>query len=71
MAELCTVVTMVTDASILVHVHVARRELRTMASETENFFARRTESLDAPGISKLVRRNTESVFGKINVDYIM
>ena len=39
--------------------------------ETANFFARRTEALDAAGIASLVQRRTEAVFGRINVDYIM
>lgn len=39
--------------------------------ETEDFFARRTESVDASGIASLVQRRTETVFGRINVEYIM
>ena len=39
--------------------------------ETENFFARRTESVDAAGIASLVQRRTETVFGRINVECIM
>lgn len=39
--------------------------------ETADFFARRTESVDAAGIAGLVQRQTESVFGRVNVEYIM
>jgi hypothetical protein len=39
--------------------------------EAENFFARRTESVDASGIASLVQRRTETVFGRINVEYII
>ena len=39
--------------------------------ETANFFARRTESVDAAGIAGLVGRQTEAVFGRVNVEYIM
>lgn len=34
-------------------------------------FARRTESLDAPGIQKLVTKQTYEIFGRVNVAYIM
>ena len=40
-------------------------------SEEERFIARRTESVDAEGIAKLIRRITEDVFGRINVDHLM
>lgn len=33
--------------------------------------ARRTESLDAPAILKLVQPNTESLFGRVNVVNLM
>ena len=39
--------------------------------ETANFFARRTESVDAAGIANLVQRRTETVFGRVNVEYVM
>ena len=39
--------------------------------EEEPFVARRTESVDAGGISKLIRRNTEAIFGRINIDHLM
>jgi hypothetical protein len=39
--------------------------------ETANFFARRTESVDAAGIASLVQRRTETVFGRVNVEYII
>lgn len=39
--------------------------------ETANYVARRTESVDAAGIASLVKRRTEAVFGRINVEYIM
>ena len=41
------------------------------ASGSESFVVRRSESLDAQGISKLVKRATENVFGRLNVEYIM
>ena len=34
-------------------------------------FARRTESLDAPGIQKLITKKTYEVFGRVNVAYVM
>ena len=37
----------------------------------ESFVARRTESVDAEGISKLLNKNSEAVFGRINVDHLM
>lgn len=40
-------------------------------SDSESFVARRTESVDAQGIAKLVKRATESVFGRINVENVM
>lgn len=40
-------------------------------SAEESFVARRTESVDAEGISKLIRRSTEEIFGRINVDHLM
>ena len=42
-----------------------------MAAELEDVLARRTESLDAAGISLLVRRSTEAVFGRTNVENTM
>lgn len=45
--------------------------LQTMDNSTENCSARRTESVDAAAIAALIKRSTESVFGRINVDYIM
>jgi len=38
---------------------------------SEDFIARRTESLDAYGIAKLVKRPTEAVFGRINAESII
>ena len=43
----------------------------TEAEEEVSFFARRTESIDAEGVSKLLTRNTEAVFGRINIDHVM
>ena len=40
-------------------------------SEDESFIARRTESVDAEGISKLLTRTSEAIFGRINVDHLM
>ena len=40
-------------------------------SEEESFIARRTESVDAKGVAKLISRSTEAVFGRINVDHLM
>lgn len=40
-------------------------------SETEPFTARRTESLDALGIVKLLTNKSESIFGRVIVDNIM
>lgn len=37
----------------------------------EPFTARRAESLDASGISKLINRSTERVFGRIIIDNVM
>ncbi len=37
----------------------------------EPFVARRTESVDSEGIIQLMKRHTESVFGRINVDDVM
>ena len=39
--------------------------------QSENFIARRTESLDAEKIAHLVTRHTETVFGRIDVENIM
>lgn len=39
--------------------------------ETANFFVRRTESVDAAGIANLVQRRTKTIFGRVNVEYIM
>ncbi|KAL5271061.1 hypothetical protein ACHWQZ_G001647 [Mnemiopsis leidyi] len=36
-------------------------------SSLENFSVRRTESIDAPQIMKLIERSTEKCFGKVNV----
>ena len=45
---------------------------REMAeNEEESFIARRTESVDAEGISKLLTRTSEAIFGRINVDHLM
>ena len=41
------------------------------ATQSENFIARRTESLDADKIAELVTKQTEKVFGRINVESIM
>ena len=38
---------------------------------SEDFIARRTESLDAHGISKLVKKSTEAIFGRTNAESIM
>lgn len=46
-------------------------EMAESTSEEESFIARRTESVDAEGISKLLTRTSETVFGRINVDYLM
>ena len=40
-------------------------------SDGEPFTARRAESLDASGVKKLLKRHTESVFGRVNVDNVM
>lgn len=37
----------------------------------ESFIARRTESLDAQKIAELVTKQTESVFGRTDVEDIM
>ncbi len=39
--------------------------------ESESFVVRRTESVDAQSISQLVRRVTENLFGRINVEDVM
>ena len=39
--------------------------------QSESFIARRTESLDAEKIANLVTRNTETVFGRVDVENIM
>ena len=41
------------------------------AAQSENFIARRTESVDADKITQLVTKHTERVFGRINVESIM
>ena len=40
-------------------------------NDEESFIARRTESVDAEGVEKLIRRSTEAIFGRINVDHLM
>ena len=40
-------------------------------TDSEPFTARRAESLDASGVKKLIKRHTESVFGRVNVDNVM
>ena len=45
--------------------------METEGAASEDFIARRTESLDAYGISKLVKRATEAVFGRTNAESIM
>ena len=47
-----------------------------MADEEEDkngepFVARRTESVDSEGIIQLMKKKTENVFGRINVDDVM
>ena len=46
-----------------------------MADEEDNggepFVARRAESIDCEGILRLLKKHTESVFGRLNVDDIM
>ena len=37
----------------------------------EPFVARRAELIDSEGISKLVKRQTENVFGRLNVEDVM
>ena len=37
----------------------------------ESFSARRTESLDAEGISQLITRHTDALFGRVNVEHLM
>lgn len=44
---------------------------RKMALQSEDFIARRTESLDAEKIAHLVTRHTETVFGRIDVENVM
>ena len=44
---------------------------RWTTTASESFTARRTESVDAPDIAALVKRSTEAVFGRINVEYVM
>lgn len=44
---------------------------KNMASTPEVIQARRTESLDAPEILKLVSATTEKLFGRVNVVNIM
>lgn len=39
--------------------------------ENETFVARRAESGDASDISKLVKKSTEEIFGRVNAEYIM
>ena len=59
--------------SPLVAMVINLAKIHKMADEREaaNFFARRTESVDATGIAALVQRRTEAVFGRVNVEYIM
>lgn len=46
-------------------------EMEKESVASEDFIARRTESLDAHGISKLVKRSTEAIFGRTNAENIM
>ena len=39
-------------------------------SEEESFIARRTESVDAEGVFKLLTRTSEAIFGRINIDHL-
>ncbi len=45
--------------------------LQSSDGSPEVINARRTESLDAPNILKLVEPSTEAVFGRVNVVNIM
>lgn len=47
--------------------------MESTASEKtdEIIIARRTESIDAPHIQKLVQPHTETQFGKVNVNNLM
>jgi len=38
---------------------------------SENFIARRSESLDAEKISEMISRQTESIFGRTDVEMVM
>ena len=40
-------------------------------TDNVSVFARRTESLDAPGIQKLITKETYEIFGRVNVAYLM
>lgn len=43
-----------------------------MADDKEEpFTARRTESVDSEGVATLMRRQTESIFGRLNPDEVM
>lgn len=39
--------------------------------DSEPFTARRAESLDASGVKRLIKRHTEALFGRLNVDNVM
>lgn len=38
---------------------------------SENFVARRSETLDAENISEMVSRQTEGIFGRTDVEMVM
>ena len=39
--------------------------------DSEPYTARRAEPLDATGVQLLLKRQTEAVFGRVNVDNVM
>ena len=46
-------------------------KMSTLSSLSESFIARRTESVDAEKIAELVKRHTETIFGRTDVQDIM
>ena len=39
--------------------------------EDRSFMVRRAESLDSEGVARLIKRQTEALFGRVNVDDVM
>ena len=46
-------------------------EQQQQGEDSEPYTARRAESLDATGVQLLLKRQTEAVFGRVNVDNVM